>query len=76
MYRSKLEFSAPQSPGEEERKTMKASKFSDVHKAFILKQVADGVPVADIFRLAGISQSAYFNWKKKYEGSPRSICVT
>lgn len=55
---------------------MKASKFSDVHKAFILKQVADGVPVADILRLAGISQSAYFNWKKKYEGSPRSICVT
>jgi len=47
---------------------MKASKFSDAHKAFILKQVADGVPVADIFRLAGISQAAYFNWKKKYEG--------
>ena len=29
---------------------------------------ADGVPVADICRKAGIniSQATYFNWKKKY----------
>lgn len=27
---------------------MKASKFSDAQKAFILKQGADGMPVADI----------------------------
>ncbi len=47
---------------------MKASKFSDAQKAFILKQGADGVPVADICRKAGISQATYFNWKKKYEG--------
>ena len=47
---------------------MKASKFSDVQKAFILKQGADGVPVAEICRKAGISQATYFNWKKKYEG--------
>jgi putative transposase len=47
---------------------MKASRFSDVQKAFILKQGADGVPVADICRKAGISQATYFNWKKKYDG--------
>ena len=47
---------------------MKASKFSDAQKAFILKQGADGVPVAEICRKAGISQATYFNWKKKYEG--------
>jgi putative transposase len=47
---------------------MKASKFSDAQKAFILKQGADGVPVADICRNAGISQATYFNWKKKYDG--------
>jgi putative transposase len=29
---------------------------------------ADGVPVADICRKAGISQATYFNWKKKYDG--------
>jgi putative transposase len=47
---------------------MKASKFSDAQKAFILKQGADGVPVTEICRKAGISQATYFNWKKKYDG--------
>lgn len=47
---------------------MKASKFSDAEKAFILKQGSDGVPVADICRKAGISQATYFNWRKKYDG--------
>jgi putative transposase len=45
-----------------------ASKFTDAQKAFILKQGADGVPVAEICRRAGISQATYFNWKKKYDG--------
>jgi len=47
---------------------MKASKFSEAQKAFILKQGGDGVPVADICRKAGISAATYFNWKKRYEG--------
>jgi putative transposase len=47
---------------------MKASKFTDAQKAFILKQGAEGVPVAEICRRAGISQATYFNWKKKYDG--------
>ncbi len=47
---------------------MKASNFSDAQKAFILKQGDDGVPVAEIFRKAGISQATYFNWRKKYAG--------
>ena len=38
---------------------MKASQFSDAQKAFILRQGADGVPVADICRKAGISQATY-----------------
>jgi putative transposase len=54
--------------GWEERKAMKDSTFSDAQKAFILKQGADGIPVAEICRRAGISQATYFNWKKKYEG--------
>ena len=41
---------------------MKASKFSDAQKAFILKQGDEGVPVAEICRKAGISQATYFNW--------------
>ena len=47
---------------------MKASKFSDAQKAFIIKQGDDGTPVAEICRKAGISQATYFNWKKKYAG--------
>jgi putative transposase len=47
---------------------MKASKFSDAQKAFILKQGADGMPVADICRKARISQATYFNWKQRYDG--------
>ena len=47
---------------------MKASKFTDAQKAFILKQGDDGVPVAEVCRKAGISQATYFNWKKKYAG--------
>jgi len=47
---------------------MKASKFTDAPKRFILKQGADGVPVAEICRRAGIGQATYYNWKKKYDG--------
>lgn len=47
---------------------MKASRFSEAQKAFILKLARDGMPVAEICRKAGISQAAYFNWKKKYDG--------
>ena len=47
---------------------MKASKFSDAQKAFILKQGDDGLAVGEICRQAGIGQATYFNWKKKYAG--------
>jgi len=46
---------------------MKALKFSDAQKAFILKQGADGIPVVEICRRAGISQATYFNRKEKYD---------
>ncbi|MNV78876.1 Transposase [compost metagenome] len=48
---------------------MKASKFSDAQKAFILKQGDDGEPVAEICRKAGISQATYFSWRMKYAGA-------
>ncbi|MBG6143953.1 hypothetical protein IWQ51_002082 [Labrenzia sp. EL_142] len=43
---------------------MKASRFTDAQKAFIIKQGEDGKPVAEQCREAGISQVTYFNWKK------------
>lgn len=47
---------------------MKATRFTDSQKAFILRQSEEGIPVAEICRKAGISQATYFNWKKKYGG--------
>lgn len=47
---------------------MKANKFSDTQKAFIIKQGENGTPVAEICRKAGICKATYFSWKKKYAG--------
>ena len=44
---------------------MKASRFSEAQKAFILKQGADGMPVADICRKAGISVTLDFSRPRK-----------
>jgi transposase-like protein len=52
----------------EELRTMKASKFTEAQKAFILKQGEEGTSVAEICRKAGIGQSTYFAWKKRYGG--------
>ena len=47
---------------------MRASKFTDAQKAFIIRQGESGTPVEEICRKAGISQATDFNWKKKYSG--------
>ena len=47
---------------------MKASKFTDAQKAFVIKQGEEGTPVAVICRKARISQATYFNWKRRYAG--------
>ncbi len=39
---------------------MKASQFSDAQKAFTWKQGANGLPVAEICRRAGMSEATYF----------------
>ena len=39
---------------------MKASKFTDAQKAFVVKQGEEGTPVAEICRKGGISQATYF----------------
>ena len=57
---------------------MKASKFTEAQKAFILKQGEQGTPVAEFCRKAGISQATYLNWKKKYGGllpDERRVCA-
>ena len=63
-----LEFSVKISRLREERTHVKASKFTEAQKSFILKQGEQGTSIAKICRKAGISQATYFNWKKKYGG--------
>lgn len=52
---------------------MKASKFTEAQKAFILEQGEQGTPVAEICRKAGISQATYFNWSKEDQRLIRGI---
>lgn len=47
---------------------MKAARFTDAQKAFVLSQVEEGKTVAEVCREAGISSAIYFKWKKKYAG--------
>jgi putative transposase len=47
---------------------MRASRFTDARKALIPKQGAEGMPVAEIRRKAGIGAATCFNRKKRYEG--------
>ena len=39
---------------------MKASEFTDLQKAFVLKRGDEGLPVAEICRKAGVSQATQF----------------
>jgi putative transposase len=63
-----LEFFAVIFLGWTRRFGMKATKFTDAQKAFVVKQGEEATPVAEICRKAGISQATYFNWKKRYAG--------
>ncbi|WP_350935209.1 transposase [Thioclava kandeliae] len=47
-------------PGEE-RKRLKASKFTEAQKAAILKKDKQSTPVTEICRKAGGSQASFFN---------------
>jgi putative transposase len=47
---------------------MKASKFTEAQKAFMLKQAEDGTPVAEVCRKVGISDATFYNWRKRYAG--------
>lgn len=46
---------------------MKKSKFTE-QIVFALKQAETGVPVAEVYRKMGISESTFYNWKRKFSG--------
>lgn len=47
---------------------MKASRFTDAQKAFVVKQGEEGCSVSEICRKAGIAEATYYNWKKNCFG--------
>jgi putative transposase len=47
---------------------MKKSKFSESQIIFLLQQAETGIKVEEICRKAGIGESTFYNWKKKYGG--------
>ena len=51
---------------------MRASRFMDAQKAFILKQGAEGMPVAELCRKHGISDATFSTWRSKYGGMAAS----
>jgi putative transposase len=47
---------------------MRRKQFSVKHIVAVLKQAEMGLPVADLIRQAGISEQAFYRWKKQYAG--------
>jgi len=47
---------------------MKESKHAEEQVAFALRQAETGTRVEEICRKFGISQAAFYNWKKKFGG--------
>lgn len=48
---------------------MKASKFTDAQKAFVIKQGEEGTPVAEVYRKAGISQADLLQLEEDIRGA-------
>jgi len=47
---------------------MKRSKFTEEQIAFALRQAETGTRVAEVCRKLGVSETTFYNWKKKYGG--------
>ena len=54
-------------------KSRKKRQFTAEQIVSILKQADSGVPVAELSRQHGFSQSAYDTWRKKYAGGDVSL---
>ena len=51
---------------------MKQSKYSETQIVNILKEAEAGIPVEELSRKHGFSQSAFYKWKAKYSGMDTS----
>jgi putative transposase len=64
-----VEFSTKIKTGEFQ---MKKKRFTQTQIVKILKEAEGGVPLPELARKHGISQSTYYNWKAKYGGMESS----
>jgi len=48
--------------------TRQNTRFTEEQKAFALRQAESGVPTEEITRKMGISEAAFYRWKKKFGG--------
>jgi putative transposase len=54
---------------------VKKSKFTEEQNAFALKQADLGARVEEVCRKLGISEAAFYLWKKRYGGvGPSELC--
>ena len=53
---------------------MKESQFTDQQIAFAVRQAEAGVAVEEVYRKLGISQQAFYRWKK-FAGLGVAECV-
>ena len=51
---------------------MKRTKFSETQIVDIMKEAEAGIPVTELSRKHGFSQSAFYKWKAKYSGMDTS----
>ena len=51
---------------------MKRTKYSETQIVNILKEAEAGIPVTELSRKHGFSQSAFYKWKAKYSGMDTS----
>jgi putative transposase len=51
---------------------MKQSKYSETQIVNILKEAEAGIPVEELSRKHGFSQSAFYKWKAKFSGMDAS----
>jgi putative transposase len=52
-----------------EQESMKKSEHSAEQVAFALMQAESSTPVPEVCRKIGISEQAFYRWKKKYDGT-------
>ena len=52
---------------------MKKTRFTDKQIVNILKQAAQGVPIAVLCREHNVGQSTFYNWRSKYGGMDAAL---